>query len=31
VVDVDVGCARHLRGRDGGDGGRWWPCASLAE
>jgi hypothetical protein len=32
VVDVNVGWARRLRGRDGGDGGRWrrW-CASLAE
>jgi hypothetical protein len=31
VVDVDVGWARRLRGRDGGDGGRLRPCASLAE
>jgi hypothetical protein len=31
VVDVDVGRARRLRGRDGGDGGRWRPCASFAE
>jgi hypothetical protein len=31
VVDVDVGRAWRLRGRDGGNGGRWRLCASLAK
>jgi hypothetical protein len=31
VVDVHVGRARCVRGRDGGHGGRWRPCASFAE
>jgi hypothetical protein len=31
VVYVDIGRARRLRGRDGGDGGRLRPCASFAE
>jgi hypothetical protein len=34
ILEVDVGIshrARRLRGRDGGDGGRWRPCASRVD